>query len=206
MRDPVYSRVVRQQVHLTVMPRMVLSPADVYMLPTTSVTFELYRVEQKQKDDWDETKTKVVLPDTVYEPKPRFSVALNAEGVATLSDDGKVVADTLGQTRIVVNDALIQFAEHERSKQPGRAITVVDPSAVRIVINGIRGLNVLEEGQSCAVLCCAVLYLASGNSLRTECSARGHWWVASSPIGRGGGEMQSISYLSVQWPAALAFC
>ena len=35
------------------------------MVPTTSVTFELFRVEQKQKDDWDETKTKVVLPDTV---------------------------------------------------------------------------------------------------------------------------------------------
>lgn len=105
---------------LTVMPRMVLSPSDVYMVPTTSITFELFRVEQKQKDDWDETKTKVVLPDATYEPKPRFSVAVIDPGVVTLSDDGTVVADTLGSTRIVVNDALIQFGEHERSKQPGQ--------------------------------------------------------------------------------------
>lgn len=120
MKDAEYGHVAVQQVELTVMPRMVLSPSDVYMVPTTSITFELFRVEQKQKDDWDETKTKVVLPDATYEPKPRFSVAVIDPGVVTLSDDGTVVADTLGSTRIVVNDALIQFGEHERSKQPGQ--------------------------------------------------------------------------------------
>jgi hypothetical protein len=48
---------------------------------------------------------------------------------------------------IVVNDALIKFEAHELSKRPSRMITVVDPTSVRIQLNGDPALKVLEEGR-----------------------------------------------------------
>jgi hypothetical protein len=85
----------------------------------------------------------VVLPDK----NKRFSVDVIDNSTVTLHPDGSLTALTLGNTDIVVNDDYIIFEAHELNKRPSRMITVVDPSAVRIQLNGNHELNVLEEGK-----------------------------------------------------------
>eukprot|EP00039_Didymoeca_costata_P001310 m.51444 g.51444 ORF g.51444 m.51444 type:complete len:1972 (-) comp10735_c1_seq1:134-6049(-) len=135
IEEPGYESVASHQVILTVRKKVELHPYSVYLIPNTTVPYHLYQIREHKL-----RQVEIKLPHKDY------SLAVADENIMSLQASTSVGhAKMLGVTKVVVNDAKMNYTEEYQ--QPQSVVHVVEPWFVEIRINGQKNVQALEVGR-----------------------------------------------------------
>ncbi|KAK4314544.1 hypothetical protein Pmani_014165 [Petrolisthes manimaculis] len=121
LAHPAYQQVSIASVDLMVVANLLLEPADVTLLPHTTITYTVYQLKQGYLT-------------TIHLPSSQFYLQVADTVVAELGDDGiSVTAKVLGNTQVILRDKNVD----ESScwvKQPSAVVRVVEPSYLQLKV------------------------------------------------------------------------